>query len=272
MKVASGTADCRHHTCMLRGRRGRNRRAVPWGGGRGTGGGALAARRARPTGADAGRRRGGSGRPPPAPPRGPGRAGRCSPGALTEHGARNQLRGGAGTNAEPPQNLLEAPGAGSAAKAALRPAYRPPRPISSRAAGRAASRKRSALSSSAEARGGGPGGTARARNARGALSARGAHCACSEGGGGGTVERCRGGGGGRAVGRSAPRAARWGRVVPRGNPVSPTAPRNRQRSPTFCSPSPPTCLLVLDLTAGRHRRAGSPQPHPGKDLPFGVLP
>ena len=202
----------------------------------------------------------------------PGGAGRCSPGALTEHGARNQLRGGAGTNAEPPQNLLEAPGAGSAAKAALRPAYRPPRPISSRAAGRAASRKRSALSSSAEARGGGPGGTARARNARGALSARGAHCACSEGGGGGTVERCRGGGGGRAVGRSAPRAARWGRVVPRGNPVSPTAPRNRQRSPTFCSPSPPTCLLVLDLTAGRHRRAGSPQPHPGKDLPFGVLP
>ena len=272
MKVASGTADCRHHTCMLRGRRGRNRRAVPWGGGRGTGGGALAARRARPTGADAGRRRGGSGRPPPAPPRAPGRAGRCSPGALTEHGARNQLRGGAGTNAEPPQNLLEAPGAGSAAKAALRPAYRPPRPISSRAAGRAASRKRSALSSSAEARGGGPGGTAHARNARGALSARGAHCACSEGGGGGTVERCRGGGGGRAVGRSAPRAARWGRVVPRGNPVSPTAPRNRQRSPTFCSPSPPTCLLVLDLTAGRHRRAGSPQPHPGKDLPFGVLP
>lgn len=202
----------------------------------------------------------------------PGGAGRCSPGALTEHGARNQLRGGAGTNAEPPQNLLEAPGAGSAAKAALRPAYRPPRPISSRAAGRAASRKRSALSSSAEARGGGPGGTARARDARGALSARGAHCACSEGGGGGTVERCRGGGGGRAVGRSAPRAARWGRVVPRGNPVSPTAPRNRQRSPTFCSPSPPTCLLVLDLTAGRHRRAGSPQPHPGKDLPFGVLP
>ena len=87
-----------------------------------------------------------------------------------------------------------------------------------------------------------------------------------------SAARLRRGEGGRAVGRSAPRAARWGRVVPRGNPVSPTAPRNRQRSPTFCSPSPPTCLLVLDLTAGRHRRAGSPQPHPGKDLPFGVLP